>query len=670
MPIEFCAIDVETTMLAPEELGSKSHPMCPDNRIVLAGFKYPVWPEGIGLEALTDSVPIMESHACFLSSSSLYTLCGCNISFDLMYLYKTSPVLYNNLKRVKIWDIQLAEYLLSGQKIKFASLDQLCLKYGLPVKDTHIYDTFFSKGIGADLIPREILETYLQQDLDNTYKIAEYQRKYISKAGLTTLLLTQMDALRATTEMSYNGLFVDTEALDKHTVEVSADFYLREESLMSKMRGTIVEDINSSQQWSKYFFGGEKKSSVKEMVGTFKNGKPKYGNKEVIETISPAIPATVYSPPSDKIGKSGFVSVDEEVLSSLSGWPESKLSSEVSGIVDDLLKYREHSKQLSTYVKGMGKNIISSKPPGGVNYIHGKINHTATVTGRLSSSNPNLQNISNNEIKKIFTSRYTDGWLVEVDFNQLEVVVLAYLSGDPELKTQLNLGVDIHSHLFERRYKRLPTKEERKLFKAQSFQLIYGAGVKAIAKAGKTSTDEAKGFIDTFYATYPGVRKWHGHMQEMADRFSTRELVEGTTSIFHPYREYGHKTISTGRKLCFREYRNDYKFSTRDYDFSLPELKNYPVQSLATGDIVPMMLGVIYNWLVDKPFIKMVNTVHDSILFDMPEAYLDEFVYSIKEILDNTDKIFEEIFGYSFDVKLRAGVSVGKNWFSMEEIKL
>ena len=283
----------------------------------------------------------------------------------------------------------------------------------------------------------------------------------------------------------------------------------------------------------------------------------------------------------------------------------------------------------------------------------------------MSSTNPNLQNISNNPIKQIFNSRYTDGLIIEVDFNQLEVVALAHVTKDKQLIADISSGVDIHSALYKDMFGRMPTKEERKPFKSRTFQLIYGAGAKAISKQAGCTLDEAKKFVDVFYGRYKAVAKWHTEFAAMVESKATNDLNED--GFREKFRTYVHQT-ETGRKFCFSEYYNEDTWSTRTYNFSPTEFKNYPVQGLATGDIVPMMLGVIFRQLIGRDDVKMVNTVHDSLMFDVMSDYSDEFITEITTILKCTHMYFEETFKIPLALKLNAGASVGKNWFDMKEL--
>jgi DNA polymerase I-like protein with 3'-5' exonuclease and polymerase domains len=640
----FVAIDVETTLNGNEEVGL-AHPMHPDNEVVAFGMCY----DGGKPYAVYDKECFV-THVCEMPPGAV--VCGHNLSFDLMYLYRESIFLKDELQGRLIWDTQLAEYILSAQQTKWSSLDELSVQYGLPIKDDKI-KKYFEKGLGSDKIPSAELIPYLEQDVTNTAQIARLQYARAIEAGQLTLIKTQMEALHATTEMQFNGLHIDRAKLDDYTVEVVNKYVEIKLDLQELAEGHLIEDINSPKQWSQFFFGGTKKVKVKEEVGVYKNGNTKYKLVEKKIKIDPFIR---YVPDPDKVSaKTGQVSVDDAVLNDML---KHTFDPKAIAIINALLKYRELSKQLSTYVQGLSKHIIGD-------FIHGKLNHTATVTGRLSSTSPNLQNISNNPIKQIFTSRFKDGCIVEVDFNQLEVVALAHVTKDLQLIHDISSGKDIHSELYKDMFGRYPTKEERKPFKARTFQLIYGAGAKAISKQAGCSIDEAKKFVDVFYTRYVGVADWHKNFAEQVEADSIYELDDDgfrekvKTYILH---------TETGRKFCFKEYYSDSTWSTRTYNFSPTELKNYPIQGLATGDIVPMMLGIIFRQLKNRDDVKMVNTIHDSLMFDVELDSVTPFIKEITEVLKLTHSYFEDIFKKPLALKLNAGASVGINWFDMKEI--
>ena len=639
-------IDVETTMNG-DEVSGLSHPMHPSNKVVLYGlFK-------------TQTNHLWTGEELFKHNDIIWNdtdmLVGHNISFDLRYIYKNNPALKKKLQSFKLWDTQLAEYLLTAQQTRWASLDKLCEKYKLPLKDNEV-SAFFAKGYGADHVPRVMLKTYLEHDLKVTTEIAKAQMMEAYKLNIFPLIVSQMEALHATIEMTFNGIAIDTKYLFDYMVKMELKAKLFK-SMAEPNLGHV--DVASNKQLSTFLFGGSRKEVVKEAAGMYKNGKPKYKNITKTVVIPPAIPVV---PAKEWVNKTG-VSVDDEVLATLSVHEAVDLG--IRAGLNSVLLYRKHAKEHSTYCQGISNHIIHNKG----NFIYADINHVNTVTGRLSSSNPNLQNIANSEVKKGFVSRYSSsGSLVEFDFAQLEVAVLAHVANDKQLINDILTGADIHSELYKDMYKRYPSKEERKPFKSLTFGLLYGAGVKTLSKNANVTKEEAQRFVKTFYERYHGVALYHNNIIDDADK-------KGTIRSGEKYREFELMNFQTGRRYMFHEYPNSdwaKEKTGRVYSFSPTELKNYPVQGMATGDIVPLMLGILFRKFVNNPDydnkVKMINTVHDSVLFDVHKDVLSEFITEARWVLDNTHKYFYETFGSELSLSLSSGCSFGLNWMDMMEV--
>ena len=664
MAINLLVLDVETTLNAPKDMG-QAHPMHPDNRIVLLGTLCTT-PWGDKEIEITDLMPIT-GLVDTLELCKPDFICGSNMSFDLLYLYREASAYSSLGKKVlqeqRLWDIQLAEYLLTGQQSKWASLDDMCRKYGLPIKDDAV-TKFFEAGVGSDKIDRALLDPYLRNDLEVTHAIAQLQIAQAVDAKMLPLIISQMEALHATTEMMFNGLSFDEPYFRKYTYEVATTYADLKITLEKEVKDFIgsgyypLEDIDSALQWSKFLFGGNSKQVSREAVGMFKNGNTKYKNIEREVTHPPSceiVPAEGW-----KSEKTGKVSVDEKVLTIIA--THTKLHS-IKAVVDKLLKYRETSKQLSTYIQGLHKHIIHH--PDGCAFIHGRLNHVATATGRLSSTAPNLQNISNNPIKVVFVSRFgADGVLVEFDFAQLEVAVLAHISGCKQLIADISGGKDIHSELYFDMNGVRPSDSERKWFKKLTFGLLYGAGANTLAENAGCDYSVAKKFIATFYTRYPAVKTWHDTMATQAELLGTHPKIAG---MFGDAREWMWQS-ETGRKYLFKEYKNTYR-TDREFTFSPTELKNYPVQGLATGDIVPMMLGILFRKFQGDDNVKLVNTVHDSIMFDVHKDVLTETLKEVNTTLSLTHEYYLKTFKIPLSLKLTASASVGANWFTTEKVK-
>jgi DNA polymerase I-like protein with 3'-5' exonuclease and polymerase domains len=366
------------------------------------------------------------------------------------------------------------------------------------------------------------------------------------------------------------------------------------------------------------------------------------------------------------LGKNGYFSTSDEVLSTIE---ERCVGSLLREFVATIKEWREKQKQLTTYYDGLRKLLM----PDGC--IHPNYNHALTVTGRLSSSEPNLQNITNGPIKKAFVSRWgKDGVVLEADYSQLEMVALAVLSHDEQMLSDIRDGVDMHNALYQEMYGKPLSKEERKKFKRCSFALVYGASANGIATQSGLPVEEARRFIDTFYARYKGVERWH--QETLASVRGAREaspLKDSATGI--PIGTASWISPVSNRIYTFKEYVNpeDKRRWAGLTSFSPTEVKNYPVQGTATGDIVPMMVGRLYRVLRNNPRLAnkalLVNTVHDSVELDVHKSVLNETIEVVRAVLESAPAEIKHTFDYNFPLPLKVGVSYGPNWFEQTEVE-
>jgi len=289
------------------------------------------------------------------------------------------------------------------------------------------------------------------------------------------------------------------------------------------------------------------------------------------------------------------------------------------------------------------------------------------------------------DIKHCFTSRFEGGSILEADYSQLEVIVLAHLSNDFQLKADLLSGMDMHrvraAELFD-----IPeddvTSKQRKIAKAFSFQLQYGAGAPSMAEKNEQPEALAKKFIENFYARYPDVKAWQERVKadvEASRRPSKKQTKLGRTA------GVGFITSETGRNYVFFEDDNPYynpsakwgKSSKSATNFSPTKMKNYPVQGMATGDIVPMMLGELFEELMSHPEYKenvlLINTVHDSVMFDCKftdERKIEEVGSWIKNIMEFAPTRLKEHFDIAFELPLTVEVEAGSTWGELKKLDI
>jgi DNA polymerase-1 len=652
-----CIIDVETTMKCPVG-NNAANPFWPENEVVLWGQQNP-FDKGTWISDRVGKAHNLNTHV------------GHNIAFDLHYTLVKGVMSAEHLAKGSIWDTQLAEYLLSGQTKRYPSLDECAAERGGTLKDDKVA-SMFAAGKGADEVPRAMLEEYLKADLDNTSIVFRSQWQEAEDKGMLPLLLSQMEARQATIDMIWNGLAVDKKFLEEGAARLEKEVGALESRLckchyLAQDGHSVFLDATSPVQLSIILFGGTVSETVRKLVGKYKNGKDKYKNEIEKHPVS----GSFFQLASTYLNKeTGRYTTDDATIQKL--LTECHPSSDIGRLLCDVLEYREKSKELNTYYKGIDSLVM----PDGL--VHHNLNHCVTRTGRLSSSDPNLQNVtdgSKSDIKKAFVSRWgEDGVVLEADYGQLEMVMLAVLSGDTQLMDDIRNGVDMHTELFKGMYGKAPTKEQRKPFKRCSFALVYGAGASGIAQQGHISRADAQRFIDVFYTRYPRVKWWHDETYNhvVNGRYTSDKKDKATG---YPLGESVYRCPISNRMYVFNEYVNSpevQKWKKQTASFSPTEIKNYPVQGGATGDIVPLVLGKLYRVLRNDEVLRntclLINTVHDSVLFDVHKDVLEYAVKVVKQVMEDAPRYIKETFDYDFPLPLKVGISYGPNWLEQSEV--
>lgn len=272
-------------------------------------------------------------------------------------------------------------------------------------------------------------------------------------------------------------------------------------------------------------------------------------------------------------------------------------------------------------------------------------------------------------IRDAFVSRFgNEGLIVEFDCCQLEICALAEITGDTTLIEELNTGVDIHrenASLWLKKPSDEVTEKERKLAKVMTFQLQYGAKAPKIAETLGISIREAEEFIAAFYRKYHSVDTYHANLSSL--RKSYRDSLKLQTD---PSREYIKlNTTPTGRVYTIKPRQTD----KGDWYYSLTEMKNYPIQGFATGDIVPILVNIIMDNLHTYSMSDCaipVGTVHDSIVFDCKAEDVKDLLKLVEMSFRDFPNYFKSLFEYELQVKYNYDVKIGHNWNgkSMEKL--
>lgn len=288
-------------------------------------------------------------------------------------------------------------------------------------------------------------------------------------------------------------------------------------------------------------------------------------------------------------------------------------------------------------------------------------------------------------IRKYMRSRFHYGKILEIDFSQLEIYVLAHLSGDPTLKSHLRTGKDLHAISAEALFGPNYTPKMRKVAKQLSFQLQYGAGYKSMAQSNNITEQLAKNFIDDYYARYPKIKAYHDALYET---IVSNRVSDGSerTKLGVPA---GKSKVQseTGRIYTYveqdaPEWMRTPKFpgATPVYaTFSPTKVKNYQNQGMATGDIVPVIMGKLFRRLNEfnsmhphyRP-VRFINTVHDSFVFDCmnEDPVMREWARIALSIMEDSKNILKQELNIDFTMDLKAEAEYGDNWLDMEELIL
>lgn len=366
-------------------------------------------------------------------------------------------------------------------------------------------------------------------------------------------------------------------------------------------------------------------------------------------------------------------------------------------------------KEIGTYYittndKGEKKGMLTCVMPED-QMLHHKLNHSSTVTSRLSSNDPNLQNIpkvdmnkqgiAKSEVKKMFISRFgANGRMGEIDYSQLEVVVQGVLSGDPGLCRDLINKVDFHCMRVSAKFKisyeeavwwckddydkekgehpdRAAGKIERTKCKIFSFQRAYGAGAAKIALTTGMPIDEVEQLIENEDLLYPGVVAFNDNVKSAVNL--SAEPFSAFCDVRQTWRQFrkGYYTAPTGTRYAFRTFHAPDYLQKRGVDqtFSPTQLKNYPVQGTG-GEFVQAMLGRLFRHFAandnygGKAF--LCNTVHDCVWVDMHESVVDQVLADMTRIMQSIPEYYNKRYKMNITVPFPVEAEVGLNMMDLD----
>lgn len=646
-------------------------------------------------------------------------LCGQNLKFDLLWAWGNKDLQRWIAKGGTVWDTQTVEYLLRGQlpDIKASAegktalaLDSLALLYGGELKDDRI-GVMFKKGILANEIDPELIIPYAKGDADNTNIVLQGQAKAAKKRNMLPLIKAYMDHYLALIEMEYNGMYIDQDQAhaDKDRLEAEVERLVSDLTTFVYSRFEWPKEIDfnpaSTDHISCILFGGGIPVKVDAPVldddgeKTYYKTGPRKGQlktrKELIQVPFNGfkLHGLVYS--WKKQGKN-FFSSEEKILRNIL---DDVTDEGVHQFINKLLEYRGTLKLLTTYyysVEYYKKTGEIKKKTGMIplihphtGCIHSDFKTALTRTGRLSSRNPNIQNMPP-EVLQIFSSRWKDdGVIVEFDYSQLEVIVQAYVTQSAQMIEDIKKGIDFHclrlSYAVDRFYLEVKQlcdtdsdwKYKRKtIAKPISFQKAYGAMPESIARDTGIELETVKKVFQKEDERYPEINEYYELVLDNV--MQTRKPL--TTPI--PIRDkqnqvtftkdsetkaYGQYQSLTGKLYSFSEKAVLTKTKKVFRYFSMPDIQDYPIQGTA-ADIVACQVGKLFRALQPhRDKCLLINEVHDAVVLDVKKEHLDWTIEKVKSILEDVNSTFEEYFGCEFNVPIKVDYSYGSTWKEAKE---
>lgn len=269
------------------------------------------------------------------------------------------------------------------------------------------------------------------------------------------------------------------------------------------------------------------------------------------------------------------------------------------------------------------------------------------------------------KVKDHFTSRWgKDGVLIEFDWSQLEVVVFAYLTQDPQLIKDLNEGLDIHCMLGSEALGEEITKKDprRPMIKRGTFLFIYGGGAKKYSITHDVNIETAKRLLESFRTRYAVAKIWQDNLVKEVE--ATARIIDEYTAKGHQKQE-GYLISQTGRRYYFKtEDAPDFLAEKGVLTtFNPAEIKNYGVQGLATADIHLTAIGSLWRKSLEhRDKYLLINTIHDSILIDCKKEFISFSCDFIKNTLQSIREELKDKFGINFNVPLLIDHKVGDSW--------
>jgi len=535
-------------------------------------------------EEKQDVVRILERFKPIFETPDMLWI-GQNIKYDMIMLKWYGFALSGS-----IYDTMLANYVIEPDGKR--SMDVLSMKY-LNYRPVSIETLIGKKGKGQQSMrdaPLEQVKEYAAEDADVTYQLKKIFDPLLTEKEVKRVFdEVENPLVTVLIEMEYEGVGLDVNFLREYSKDLETDIRKAEENV------------------------------YKHAGITFNIGSPKQLGEVLFEVMK--IDA------GQKKTKTGQYATGEDILQKLRHKHQ---------IVEDILAYRELTKLKSTYVDALPEliNLRTGR-------LHTSYNQAVAVTGRLSSNNPNLQNIPirterGREIRKAFIARNSSYTIVSADYSQIELRIVAAISGDDNMIAAFKENKDIHTATAAKVYgveEPGVTKDMRRAAKAVNFGIIYGQSAFGLAENIGVSRTEAKSIIDNYFKQYPAIKQYMDRSINFA-------------------KEHGYVETVMGRKRWLKDIYSA-NFTVRGY--AERNAINMPIQGTAADMIKLAMITIHREMEKRRMSTRMILQVHDELVFDVPNEEVDEARLLIKTCMENAMKL-------PHDVPVNVETGSGANW--------
>ncbi len=587
-------------------------------------------------------------------------LVGHNIKFDLRWL-RACGFVYTG----KVHDTMICKYLINGGSKVPLSLKKCCERYALSPKKTDLTEKYLQDKISFEKIPWPIVQEYGEADVQVTKELYEAQLDNMPNRLKATLELSN-ELCDLLTDMELEGIQISRENLMNIKEEYTKEIRTLESFLTGEVKrvmGDTEINLDSSEDrgntrrkkrpkrmtpavlsqnvarqtrllyktkvescnkcgGSGHFYAMKKDGTIGKQRRICKACRGKgvvYIRQKEIAGFKMNINSV------DDITVHGF-KTDKGMIDKL----VSSANSQQKIFVESYSRYNAIKTYLKTFIEGIQKGLDSKDK------IHPQFMQCVTSTGRLSSRNPNFQNMPRGgtfPVRKVVVSKWQGGYILEGDYSQLEFRVAGFLAKDEKVYEDVKNNVDVHA------YTASILGVSRQDAKADTFKPLYG---------GLMGTPKQVQYYKAFKDKYKGVTRWH---EDLCNEAVTEQ----------------HITLPNGRHFAFE---NTYRLRHGGVT-NATSIKNYPVQGFATADLLPIALIYLKKLLTDNNMkSKICNTVHDSIVLDVYPSEKELAIDLLKTAMLSLKSECIRRYGFEYDMPIGIELKIGYNWLDQKGASL